>query len=147
MKSMTAPAGKAFFDTNILLYMYGGGDAAKTRQAAAMFAEYSQQDRILLSTQVLQEFYAVALRKVGMPRPALRAVFATLLDLPLVLIDRSQIRAAVEYEERYQISFWDALIVGAAESGGADLLFTEDLNHGQRYGAVMVQNPFIAGRT
>ena len=47
-----------------------------------------------------------------------------------------------EFEERYQISFWDALILAAAESGGAGVVYTEDLNHGQRYGSVLVQNPF-----
>jgi predicted nucleic acid-binding protein len=48
----------------------------------------------------------------------------------------------LEFEERYQISFWDALILAAAESGGAGVVYTEDLNHGQRYGSVLVQNPF-----
>jgi len=65
-----------------------------------------------------------------------------LLDLPVVIIDADSILAALATEERYQISFWDALIVAAAETAGAQVLYTEDLNDGQRYGQVVVRNPF-----
>jgi predicted nucleic acid-binding protein len=132
-------AGKAFFDTNVLLYIYGG-DAAKRERATALFNDMAGGG-IAVSTQVIQEFIVTS-RKVGMARAALKNVLPTLLDLPMVLIDWPHIRRALEHEERYQISFWDALIVAAAESSGAEVLYTEDLNHGQRYGAVLVQNPF-----
>jgi predicted nucleic acid-binding protein len=132
-------AGKSFFDTNVLLYMYGG-DPTKRERAAALFQGMAE-GAIVVSTQVIQEFI-VASRKVGMPRATLRSILPTLLDLPVVLVDRLHISTAFEYEGRYQISFWDALIVAAAESSGAEVLYTEDLNHGQRFGAVLVQNPF-----
>jgi predicted nucleic acid-binding protein len=64
------------------------------------------------------------------------------LDLPLVIVGASHIRAAIEKEDQYNISFWDALIVAVAESAGAELLYTEDLNDGQQYGAVLARNPF-----
>lgn len=64
------------------------------------------------------------------------------LDSPLVVLGPSHIRAAIENEDRFHISFWDALIVAAAEAGGASLLFTEDLNDGQHYGSVLARNPF-----
>jgi predicted nucleic acid-binding protein len=67
---------------------------------------------------------------------------AALLDSPLIVVGPSQITAAIQNEERYQISFWDALILAAAESGGAEVLYTEDLNHGQQYGTVLARNPF-----
>ena len=60
----------------------------------------------------------------------------------MVIIDADSILAALATEERYQISFWDALIVAAAETAGAQVLYTEDLNDGQRYGQVVVRNPF-----
>jgi predicted nucleic acid-binding protein len=66
-----------------------------------------------------------------------------LLDLPLVILSPSHITSAIETEERYQISFWDALILAAAQSGGAEILYTEDLNDGQQYGSVTVRNPFL----
>jgi predicted nucleic acid-binding protein len=133
---------RAFFDTNVLLYMYGGADRGKQACAQELFREWAASGRILLSTQVVQEFYAAGSRKLGMPRRELREAVAALLDLPLVLVGRAEIASAIQAEERYMLSFWDALIVAAAESGGADVLFTEDLNHGQRYGTVSVRNPF-----
>ena len=132
---------KAFFDTNVLLYMYGG-DAEKRARAKELFRQYAQQGSMSLSTQVVQEFYAAGSRKLGMPRAELREAVAALLDCPLVIVGSSEIRSAMENEERYQISFWDGLIVAAAESGASDILFTEDLNDGQQYGSVSVRNPF-----
>ena len=137
-------AGKAFFDTNVLLYMHGGSDADKSAKAAALFGEYAASGRMVLSTQVVQEFYAAGLRKVRMPVRELRAATLALLEYPLIAIDAPHIRAALAIEERYQISFWDALVLAAAEAGGAKLVYTEDLNHGQKYGAVTVENPFRA---
>lgn len=132
---------KTFFDTNVLLYMYGG-DRGKQARAKELFRQYSRAGRMLLSTQVVQEFYAAGSRKLGMPRGMLREATAALLDCPLVIVGPSQITLAIQNEERYQISFWDGLILAAAESGGSEVLFTEDLNDGQQYGAVVVRNPF-----
>ena len=78
-----------------------------------------------------------------MPRRELRdAAAAALLDCPLVVIGASHILSAIQNEERHQVSFWDAVILAAAESGGAEVLYTEDLNDGQQYGAVQARNPF-----
>jgi len=132
---------KAFFDTNVLLYMYGG-DRGKQARAQELFRQYAVAGRMLLSTQVVQEFYAAGSRKLGMPRRELRDATAALLDCPLVVVGPSQITSAMQNEERYQISFWDGLILAAAESGGSEILYTEDLNDGQQYGTVLVRNPF-----
>jgi predicted nucleic acid-binding protein len=132
---------RAFFDTNVLLYMYGG-DAQKRARALDLFREHTLAGHLLLSTQVVQEFYAAGSRKLGIPRQELRDATAALLECPLVLVGPSHIRSALENEERYGISFWDALIVAAAASGQAHTLYTEDLNDGQQYGAVLVRNPF-----
>jgi predicted nucleic acid-binding protein len=133
---------KAFFDTNILLYMYGGADLSKQAKAKELFRRYAQSGRMLLSTQVVQEFYSAGSRKLGMPRAELQEATAALLDLPLVIVGPTHILAAIRTEERYLISFWDALILAAAESGGAEVLYTEDLNDGQRYGTLVVGDPF-----
>jgi predicted nucleic acid-binding protein len=133
---------KAFFDTNVLLYLYSGEDVQKRERATELFGQHGRAKLILLSTQVVQEFYAAGSRKLRLPRRELKDAVNKFLDLPLVRIGATQILAAIDVEERYQISFWDALILAAAESGGAELVYTEDLNHGQRYGSVLVQNPF-----
>jgi predicted nucleic acid-binding protein len=135
-------AGKSFFDTNVLLYMHSKADLAKQAQAKKVFRECLQSGRIVVSTQVVQEFHAVASRKLGIPREVLRIVTIGLLDLTLVQVGPAHIRRALGVEEQYQISFWDALILAAAESAGASVLYTEDLNDGQQYGTVRVENPF-----
>jgi len=135
---------RAFFDTNVLLYMYGG-DRGKQARAKELFRQYARSGRMLLSTQVVQEFYAAGSRKLGMPRRELRDATAALLDSPLIIVGPSHITSAIQNEERHKISFWDALILAAAESGGAEVLYTEDLNDGQQYGTVLVRNPFRSG--
>jgi predicted nucleic acid-binding protein len=137
--------GKAFFDTNVLLYMHSSADAEKRARAQELFDNHLQLHSIVLSTQVIQEFYAVGSRKLAFSRQYLKEEVGKFLALPLVLIGPSQILRAIENEERYQISFWDALILAAAESGGAEVVYTEDLNHDQQYGPVLVRNPFKAG--
>jgi predicted nucleic acid-binding protein len=136
-------AGKAFFDTNVLLYMYSRADVRKQARARDLYREYALAGRMLLSTQVIQEFFVASLRKLLLPRRQVREITTALLDSPLVIVGPFHIRAAIEKEDRYNISFWDALIVAAAESAGAELLYTEDLNHGQQYGEVVAQNPFL----
>jgi|SRR6185437_13778648 len=133
---------RAFFDTNVLLYMYGGPNAARQTRAKELFRQYAYSNCLLLSTQVVQEFYAAGSRKLGMPRRKLREAVAALLDIRPIVVGPAHITSAIDTEERYRISFWDALILAAAESGGAELLYTEDLSDGQQYGTVMVRNPF-----
>ena len=136
-------AGRAFFDTNVLLYTQSTADPRKRARALELFDEYAASGRIVLSTQVIREFYAAGSRKLSLPRSELQQASAALMDLPLIRIDTVHIREAMRGEDLYRISFWDALILAAAEDGGAQVLFTEDLNHGQQYGSVRVENPFI----
>ncbi len=135
---------KAFFDTNVLLYMYSGVDRTKQARATELFRRFTRSSRLLLSTQVVQEFYVAGSRKLGIPHGELREAAEALMELPLVTVAPAHIRSAIRAEEQHTISFWDALILAAAESGGAEVLYTEDLNDGQRYGAVTVRNPFRA---
>ena len=98
----------------------------------------------MISTQVLQEFYAVATRKAALPIPRreARQIVEDYLAWECVANDVDAIVAAFDYESRYGISFWDALIVNAANNAGAEILLSEDLSAGQRYGSVVVENPF-----
>jgi predicted nucleic acid-binding protein len=118
------------------------GIRANVTRAKELFRQYARAGRMLISTQVVQEFYAAGSRKLGMPRQELRDATAALLDCPLVIVSPSQIISAIQNEERYKVPFWDGLILAAAESGGSEILFTEDLNDGRQYGTVLVRNPF-----
>ena len=80
-----------------------------------------------------------------LPQPTVRVLTEVLCELPLVIVTPAHIQSAIDNELRYQISFWDALILAAAEAGGAEILYTEDLNHGQQYGGLIAHNPFHSG--
>lgn len=133
---------RAFFDTNVLLYIHSSGAPDKQSRATDLFDSFSSSGHLLLSTQVVQEFYVAGSRKLRMPHRKLQEATEALLDLPLIVVGASHIASAIRLEARYGISFWDALILAAAESGGAEVLYTEDLNDGQQYGTVTVRNPF-----
>jgi len=133
--------GRAFFDTNVLLYMYGG-DASKRIRARNLFQQCVRDGRLILSTQVLQEFYAAGSRKLKIAPAILKEMVLALMDLPTVTVTSAEIRAALANEEQFGISFWDALILAAAQAGNASTVYSEDLNDGQRYGSVTVRNPF-----
>ncbi len=98
-----------------------------------------------LSAQVLQEFYTVVIRKPDRPLSPAKA-WEWLVDLerqPCAAIDRSLVKTAIDISKRYRIDYWDGAILAAAERLGAETVYTEDLNHGQSYGAVRVINPFL----
>ena len=93
-------------------------------RAKELFEEYTGDGRLVVSTQVIQEFYAAGLWKLGMPRRSLQDATDALLDLPLVIVGPSHILSATRNEKQYQISFRDGLIVAAAESAEAELLYS-----------------------
>ena len=135
-------AGKAFVDTNVLLYMYAETGDAKKTLAQQLYEDLLSHQRLLLSTQVVQEFYRAGQKKLRVPKELLRRAAGDLLGVPLVIVGPEHIRSAFDIEQRYGIAFWDALIVASAEAGGARIIYTEDLNDGQRYGDVVARNPF-----
>ena len=128
---------EAFVDTNILLYAHTGTARRKREVAANLLGRLWEDRSGSVSTQVLQELYVNLRRKVKPPlvAPAARELVEQYLAWRVVVNDASSVIRAAEIEERYQISFWDALIVDAAIASGASVLWTEDLNHGQRFGS------------
>lgn len=134
-----------FFDTNVLLYMYDDDEPQKKEKAIDVFERAAEDDQAILSTQVLQEFYVNATRRLARPLSPERAA-ARVRDfarLPLVRVHEVLILAAIERSRNMSFSFWDALIIEAAVSAGADLLLTEDLQHGQRIEGLTVVDPFV----
>jgi predicted nucleic acid-binding protein len=131
----------AFFDTNILVYLFDVGAPRKKAVAEALFREH---DSIILSTQVLQEFYVTVTRKLGRPMPPEKALAAVehFLDYPVASILQEHVTAAIRRSIDSQLSLWDALIVETALAEGADLLVTEDLHDGWQVGSLRVWNPF-----
>jgi predicted nucleic acid-binding protein len=95
--------GKTFFDTNVLLYMHSAADPRKQALAQQVFQECLATGRVVLSTQVVQEFHAAGSRKMAIPHDALRILTTALLDLPLVHVGPAHIRKALWGEEHYQV--------------------------------------------
>jgi len=122
--------------------MFSNADLSKQTEAKELSRQCAGSGTLVLSTQVVQEFLVAGLRQLSLPGEQLQEATSALLELPLVVIGPPQILSAIRDVERYRISFWDALILAAAQSCGAEGLYTEDLNDGQRYGSVVARNPF-----
>lgn len=132
----------AFIDTNVLLYADDLDAGEKTPIARELLRERLGQRSGVISTQVLQEFYVNATKKLGLDPAAAQARVELYGGLSVVLIDLELVLAAIELHRLELISFWDALIVRAAERADCDVLYSEDLQHGRRYGRLQVINPF-----
>jgi predicted nucleic acid-binding protein len=133
-----------FVDTNILVYSHDTHDEVKHRTSVHLLTELWTSGLGVLSTQVLQEFYNVATRKLQPPMspPQARQVVHDYSDWCVVDTDPLLIVSASRLSEQQPINFWDALIVEAALRAGAEHLITEDLQHSRRFGKLTVRNPF-----
>ncbi len=135
---------RCFTDTNILVYAHDHSAGPKHVKAQALVEELWNTGQGVLSTQVLQEFCVSVRRRALRPLKAeeIKEVLQDYSRWQVVINTPGSILRALELELRYRISFWDALIVQAAEESGASVLYSEDLATGQQYGSVRVINPF-----
>ena len=136
---------RALFDTNVLVYLYDNDAPVKKQRAQQLLAEEAGLGQVLLSTQVLQEFFVCVTRKLAEPMPVVDAERAVrrLTAFPVVQVDPTMILDAISISNRYGFSFWDALIVQAAIQGGASTLYSEDMQHDQSIEGVRIVNPFL----
>ena len=132
-----------FVDTNILMYAHDASTGAKHERAKALVEELWRDRTGVVSTQVLQELAVNLRRKVRRPldAKAVRDIVADYLTWQVIVNGGDSILEAIDLESRHQISFWDALVVQAAQVSGAEILYSEDLSDGQTYGSVRVINP------
>jgi predicted nucleic acid-binding protein len=135
-----------FVDTNILIYAHDSAAGEKHVRAKALVEELWENRSGAVSTQVLQELAVNLRRKAEKPldAKATRDIIADYLAWQVVVNGGDSILEALELEARYQLSFWDALVVHAAQVAGAEILYSEDLSDGQRYGTVTVKNPLTS---
>jgi len=136
--------GKCFVDTNILVYAHDQSAGAKCDKALLLTKGLWDSGNGVVSTQVLQELYIALRRKVASPlsAPETEQILRDYFAWEIVVNNRESVIRAISMETRYKISFWDGLILQAAERASATILYTEDLPHGQMYGSVRVVNPF-----
>jgi predicted nucleic acid-binding protein len=138
-------AEKYFVDTNILIYAHDRAAGMKHERARQLIERLWTNGQGVLSTQVLQELCVNLRRKVANPISVdeLRGLIRDYVSWEIVTNSPEAVIQALEIEVRYQTSFWDALILQAAEQAGAAALYSEDLAGKQRYGAVQVVNPLV----
>ena len=139
-------AQKYFVDTNILIYAHDRAAGSKHDRARQVLDRLWTSGEGVLSTQVLQELCINLRRKVThtLPVEEIRQLIQDYLSWEIVVNTPESVIQALEIEVRYKISFWDALLLHAAESSGAAILYSEDLSARQHYGSVQVVNP-LAG--
>lgn len=138
---------KYFVDTNILMYAHDASAGEKHDRARTLVEKLWETRAGVISTQVLQELAVNLRKKAGKPldAKAVRDVVSDYLTWQVIVNGGDSILEALDIEARYQVSFWDALVIQAAQAAGAETLYSEDLSDGQRYGFVRVTNPLKAG--
>jgi predicted nucleic acid-binding protein len=135
--------GPVFVDTNVFLYVFDPADISKQNAARAWREELWKNRTGRISYQVLQEFYVKATKKWPESRYEIRVEVNDLFAWQPVTIDADILDRGWKLQDRYRLSFWDALIVAAAAAAGCRYLLTEDLQNGQELDGVLVINPFL----
>lgn len=132
---------KVFIDTNLLVYAVDACDPLKQQAARDVLRRLERQRNGVISTQVAQEFYVAATRKLGIDPLSAKEMVHALKRLEVVLVDMDLVGEAVDCSILNRLSFWDALIVAAAEKAGCAEVWTEDMNDGQSIRGIKIRNP------
>ena len=137
---------RAFLDTNIIVYAFSQSAPEKKKIAQRLIADGAADKQAIISYQVVQEFVNVALRgfSLSIVRSDLESLLLTAL-FPMMAISSSPalIIEALRLQTANQLSWYDSLIVAAAIQGHCKILYSEDLQHGRRFGDLIVENPFL----
>ena len=138
--------GRFFLDTNVIVYSFDRSAPAKAQRATQLIRQAVETRKGIISYQVAQEFFNVALRRFAQPMMVAEAeqYLATVLG-PLMGVRSSQALYgdALRLSDCYHVAWFDSLIVAAAIEGRCRTLYSEDLQHGQRFGDLQVENPFL----
>ncbi|MEN8245977.1 MAG: PIN domain-containing protein [Thermodesulfobacteriota bacterium] len=132
---------KIFIDTNILIYSMDQHNPEKRKKCRNKLITLNKDAKGVISTQVMQEFYVAATRKLGADPLVVKDIINSFEKFETVLIQPELIKEAIDCSILNRISFGDALIVVAAESAHCEKLWTEDLNQGQVIRGVRIENP------
>lgn len=138
--------GRFFLDTNVFVYSFDKSAPAKARRALQLIRGAIETRKGIVSYQVVQEFFNVALRRFAKPMTIADAEqYLSTVFHPLMAIQSSQALygEALRLNDRFRLSWYDSLVVAAALEGQCSVLYSEDLQSGQRFGALQIQNPFL----
>lgn len=133
----------SFIDSNVLIYAEASDEPKKQAVALALLRRLKLAGTGVISTQALQEFANVALRKMGLGANHVRKQLSAHEQFEVVQVTPEIIRGALDIHQTRSVSFYDALIVQAAITAGCDTLYSEDLNTGEVIDGVKINNPFV----
>ena len=136
-------AARSFLDTNILIYSVDRADPAKQNTALDLIARHAKDRSGVISTQVIQEFYSAATRKLGIEPLQARQHLRDFRVFDIVLVTPAIIEEGTDCSILHQLSFWDGLIVAAAATAKSTELLSEDLSHQQKLQGITIRNPFL----
>jgi len=137
---------KFFLDTNIFIYSFEGKSSNKARAALQLIRQAIEKRTGVVSYQVVQEFFHVALRRFSRPMTLSEAeqyLATTFRPLLVVNSSLSLYTEALQMVNRFKLPWYDALIVASAIASQCDVLYSEDLQHGQQFGKLRISNPFL----
>ena len=134
---------RSLFDTNLLVYADSSDEPAKQRRAIDLIKQHRAAGTAVLSTQVLQEFVNVALRKLRLPPALIRERLSFYAGFEMVPASSGLMAGALDLHVLHSFSFYDALILQAAIVSGCQQLLSEDMQHGATFGGVRIVNPFL----
>ena len=135
-------AERSFIDTNVLIYAEASDSPVKQRTALALLRRLYEDAQGVLSTQVLQEYCNVALKKLKLPASHVRAQLDLFEQFEVVQVTPAIIHAGLDLQQTRSVSFFDALILASAHASGCNVLWSEDLNAGEVISGVKIVNPF-----
>lgn len=135
---------KYFADTNILVYAFDSSEPEKQEIAQQMLERYGNAGELMLSTQVLQEFFVTVTHKLTKPLSAetAQSLVRSFSLYPVVQVMPDLIQSAIERYRQESFSFWDSLVVEAALAGDCQILLSEDMQDGREIGQLRIENPF-----
>jgi predicted nucleic acid-binding protein len=135
----------AFFDTNVLVYMHDRRSKEKRHAALDLFRRHVTDRTLVLSTQVLQEFFVTVTERVArLPVAQARTLVEDYSRLNVVAVQTRHILEAIDIKAKFRLSFWDSLVLATARAADAHVLYSEDLSHGREYDGIRAHNPFRA---
>lgn len=135
-------ANRSFIDTNVLVYAEASDAPDKQQAALALLKQLYESGTGVLSTQVLQEYCNIAIKKLKLPIAHIRAQIDMYEQFQVVQVTPAIIRDALDLNQTRSVAFYDAIIIACAQTAGCNLLFSEDLNTGEVIAGVRLQNPF-----
>ena len=135
---------KVFIDTNVLVYLFDKNEDVKKSQSVRLLQKFKTdtKERAVISTQILQEFYVSCVKKLKIDPLIVKRYITQLENFEIVQITPALINSAIDKSILNQLSFWDSLVIAAAETAKCKILLTEDLNHGQKIQGIKIENPF-----